>query len=318
LDSLDVRILRELAQAQTILPGRPGLGPSFREIARKLAAPPATIRYRIKQMYSEGVITGSSVVPNPSLLGMKAGAFNVDVPPFQDKQEVVRRLAAVEGVGYLHNLIGSMVWVVFFYEDDQALTEKLRTMEEIAGTQGLFSHIPYPPCTGSLTQAEAALMLRLVERGFDSYGSMARELGASVRTLERRISKLVGENAVTSLPTVNYHKMSGCVPADLVIFFTDIEEGRASPARLLPLIGDSLILAALWDVVGMCSLVLPSVDAASDLAERVRKVQGVTKARVEIVKDHVDQASRMAIFVKRWMAKNEFKVTPIPVSKPQG
>ena len=297
-----------------ILPGRPGLKPSLREVARKLAAPPATVRYHFRQMYRDGIIKGSTVVPNPNLLGMKAGAFTLDVPSFQDKQDVVRELGAVEGVGFFHDFIGSLVWVVFFYENDQDLAKKLKLMEGIAGTQGLFSHVPYPPCSVNLNKAEAALMLRLVERGFDSYDELAKELGFSVRTLERRASKLVSVNALLSLPSVDYHKMRGRVPADLIILFGDREEARASPGRILPLVGDVLVLAALWDVVGMCSLVLPSVAEANDIAEQVEKVQGVVKARVEIVKDHVVQASRLRVFVERWMVERGWESMPVPIA----
>ncbi len=117
LDTLDVAILREMTQAQMILPGRPGVTPSMREVARKVDLPAATVRYRIQRMYASGVIRGSSVFPNFNLLGLKGGAYTVDVSPLQDKSDVVRRLREIQGVISIHDFVGSLVWSVFAYPD---------------------------------------------------------------------------------------------------------------------------------------------------------------------------------------------------------
>jgi DNA-binding Lrp family transcriptional regulator len=311
LDRLDVAILRELTQAQLVLPGRPGVGPSTREVSRKLGLPPGTVRYRMKRMYTSGIIRGSSVFPNPNLLGVKAGAFTVDVSPLMRKAEVVDKLKQVEGVGFIHDFIGTLLWAVFMYDGEKDLQSKLAQMKEAVGSPGFCSSIPYPPCTVALTQPEAELVLRLLKRGFDSYPRLAKEMGVSVRTLQRRISKLVREGAVLSLPKVDYHAMSGSVPADLVVLFKDNEAARSSQSTILPIVGEYVILAALWDVIGMCSLVLPDVAAVTRIAESVRQVNGVSMARVEIVKDHIDQVVTLEGYLRRWMAGNGFEVAPL-------
>ena len=301
LDRLDVAVLRELTQAQMVLPGRPGMKPSNREISRKLRVPPATVRYRLKGMYNAGIIKGSSVFPNPNLLGLKMGAYTLDVPPMQDKDEVVRRLSMVDGAVNMHNFVGSLVWVTFLYENDLALERKMDEMNEAAGAQGILSHVPFPPCTATLTRQEAALIIRLSERGFDSYGALARELGISVRTLERRLSKLARTAAVISLPNLDYHKIKGSVPADLLILFMDSDAAKMSQKTILPLVGETVIFAALWDVVGLCSLILPNVASAGELAEKVRRVEGVATARVEIVRDHVDRVGLLGSYFEKRM-----------------
>jgi len=127
------------------------MSPSNREVSRKLGVPPATVRYRLNRMYSAGIIKGSSVFPNPNLLGLKMGAYTFDVPQRQDKNEIVRRLSQVEGAFSIHNFIGSLVWVTFLYDDETILERKLEQFKEAAGAQGAFSHVPFPPCTVTLT-----------------------------------------------------------------------------------------------------------------------------------------------------------------------
>lgn len=311
MDRVDVAILREMTQGQLILPGRPGITPSNREISRKLGLPPGTIWYRIKRLYASGIIKGSWVSPNPSLLGLSMRAFTVDVPPLLDKAKVIEGLRRVDGVVSAHDFVGSLLWVTFVYESEEALGIKLKQIREIAGAEGIHSSIPYPPCTASLTKSEAELILRLLKGGFDSYGSLAREMGITVRTLERRFSKLVKEGSIISLPKVDYKAMTGCVPADLLVLFENPEAARASPRTVLPLIGDRVILAALWDVVGMCSMVLPDVASVTEVAEKIRRLDGVSMARVEIVRDHIDQMGILEGYIERWMLSKGLKVSAL-------
>lgn len=82
------------------------------------------------------------------------------------------------------------------------------------------------------------------------------------------------------------------------------------------MVGDSVILAALWDRIGMCSLILPSVAGASDLVERVKKVDGVAMAGVEIVKEHIDQTKRLDPYTENWLTQRGLKAAPVPVQMP--
>ena len=317
MDRIDIAILREMTQARLILPGRPGLTPSNRAISRRLGLPPGTVRYRIRQLYGSGVVGGSSVFPNPNLLGLRVKAFTVDASPQLDKADVIEKMKLVEGVISAHDFVGSLLWAVFFYEDERALAARLKQLREIAGAEGILSSIPYPPCTASLTTPEAELILRLLKGGFDSYSGLGRETGVTVRTLERRLSKLVMEGAVLSLPKIDYAAIVGCVPADLLVLFESPEAAKASPNTVLPLVGEHVVLAALWDVAGMCSMLLPNVAAVGEVAGKVKGVRGVSMARVEIVRDHIEQFQAFEGPLVRWMQKKGFKVAPLQAQRAQ-
>jgi DNA-binding Lrp family transcriptional regulator len=300
-----------------VLPGRPGIRPSDRKMAKLLNIPPATLRYRIRRMYSSGILKGSIMFPNPNLLGLKYGAYTLDISDLPQKPEIVRKLKLVDGAYMIHDFVGSLVWVTFLYEGDLELPKKLDLMKEIAGVQGIFSTIPYPPCTASLTRVDAELLLHLAKHGLPTAGELAKKLGASVRTVERRLSKLVGEGALLSLPSVNYRAITDCVPADLLVFFKDLDAARAAQRNILSLLGDQLILAALWDVVGMCSLMLPNVSAATELVDRVKLFEGVVAARIDIVKDHIDLTTTFRKYLERWMVSKGFLKAPPKLEEQQ-
>lgn len=309
LDALDISILRELTQARMVLPARLGTSPSFREMAKKLNLPHATLRYRIRRMYSSGVIIGSSVFPNPNLLGLKTGACTMDISPLLRKEDVVKRLELVDDVFFIHDFLGSLVWVIFNYESEESRRKKLDVMQEITGAEGIYSQIPFPPCSVELSRAEAEFLLYLTSRGLSTYARLARELGVSVRTIKRRLSKLVNGNSLVSLPRVNYGALKNCAPADLLILFRDQDAAKDSERRVLPLVQDHVILAALWDVVGMCSLILPNVPVITELVGKIRQVDGVAAARIEIVKQHIDLTRNFTEYVQKWMRGKGFLKT---------
>jgi len=302
--------MRELTQAGLVLPGRPGVGPSDREIAKKLEIPSGTLRYRIRRLYSSGILKGSSAFPNPNLLGLKAGAYTVDVSPTHRKTDAVNKLKLIDGAMSIHNFIGSLVWITFVYENDEELSKKLDMMKNAAGAEGVLSSIPYPPCPVSLTQNQAELLLYLTKYGLTSYRELAKKLGVSVRTAERRLSDLVRNTCLLSLPRVNYSAMTGCVPADLLVLFRDLEALRKVQPSLFALLGDQIILAALWDVVGMCSLVLPNVSSVSEIAEKVKLLEGVVAARVDIVKEHIELTETYGAYIEQRMISRGLVRTP--------
>jgi DNA-binding Lrp family transcriptional regulator len=303
MDSTDIALLRELTQGGMILPGRPGTPPSYREIARKVGISPGTAHNRIAAMYAQGILKGSSVFPNPNLLGLRAGAYTMDISPSKSKAEAIAKLKLVEGVGFVHDFLGTGAWTVFLYQHEQDLKEKLNQFEEIAGSQGTCSNIPYPPCGRSLSQFDAKLILQASKKGLGKYRDVARDLGVSPRTLMRRLSKLVMERAILSLPKVDYHAMTGCVPADLLVFFESNEVRAKAEPQILQMMGEYLILAGLFDIVGMCSLIIPNVSTASVLADKVRKIDGVNRAFVSIVEEHIDQVETFGNYIERGIAQ---------------
>ncbi len=300
LDKLDIAIIRELTQAGLILPGRPGFEPSYREIAKKLGVPFGTVRNRISGMYRSGVLKGSTIFPNPNLFGLKAGALTMDLARSGKKSDAIEKLKQVPGVGFVHDFLGTKAWTVFVYTDETDLQSKLERFRAIAGgAEGVFSRIPYPPCPPSVSPEEAALISQLARKGLKSYAELSSELGVPIRTLKRRMSSLVQQRAILSLPLVNYHSIEGCVPADLLIFFKDQEARAYGEPKILQLVKDYAILAGLFDIVGMCSLIVPKLASLRDLEDQVSQIEGVRKVWVEIVDRHIDQVYAFEAYLEK-------------------
>ena len=300
MDKTDIRILRELTQATTLLPARPGLEGSFREIARKLSLTPGTVRNRMNRMYESGVLTGVSVYPNPDILGLESGSYAVEVPQYHMKGEAIERFKLVEGVTFIQNFYGGLIGLAFVYEDEPALRRKLALIRSIAGTEvGMFSKVRYPLCTADLSLRDWELISRLTRGGVATYPDLAKNLGTSVRTLGRRVARLVGARAVLSVPTMDYRAIQGGVPADAIVTFMEKEQRGEAEKEILRLLGERMIYAGVWEDFGMYSLILPTVAAAASVADGIRKIEGVRLANVQLVVEHIDLSSSLGAYVDR-------------------
>ena len=287
MDKVDVAIIRELTQGGMILPGKPGFAPSYREVSKKLNIPFTTIRNRINTLYKVGVLNGSSLYPNPNLFKLQAGAYWMEVPPDLNKAGLFQKLCSVEGFLSAHNFLGSKTWVAFLFRDEQDLEKKLGLFRNVAGPTGTFSRIPYPPCRDSLTESETLLISHVSRNGLTSYADLGKSLKIPARTLKRRISKLVKENKILSIPKLNYNAIAGSVPTDLLIFFANDSVRASAEPKVLELVKDYLVFGALFDVVGMCALVVPKAVLLKELAEKIKQIEGVKKVSIDIVVEHV-------------------------------
>jgi len=300
LDGFDVRIIQELTQAQTLLAGHPGLAESYREVARKVALPPSTVRSRIQRMYRTGVLRGSSLYPNPTLLGLRVGAYTFDVAPTLRKREVVERLKLLDGVWFLQNFSSALVGLVFVYRAGDTAEQKLAEIDRIAGAiPWRFADLPFPFSPIVFSPSDRVLVGRLVRGSFSSYDGLARDTGLSVRTIKRKLGRLTRGMALFSLPTIDYRAVRGAVPADVVVAYSGPTQRSESEPEILRTLREYVVFAGIWSSYSLYSMMLPSVSLLAEIVDRLGRVPGVESLQSGFVDEHIDQSSIFGRFLER-------------------
>lgn len=125
LDSLDYQIVRELQED-----GRR----AFREVARNLSVPEATVRTRVKRLQDQGILQILAFT-NPSKLGhAKLALLFLDVDP-QDHNRLVDTLGRWPEVSYLSTTMGTadLCLQVLCRDDDSlwALQQRVRSLSGV-------------------------------------------------------------------------------------------------------------------------------------------------------------------------------------------
>jgi DNA-binding Lrp family transcriptional regulator len=259
-------------------------------MAKKLHASPGTVRNRIKSMYEQGVLLGSSAYPNPGLFGLKGCACALDVASLTSKSEFIEKLKQMDGILFIHNFHGSLVGLLFVYQDEADLQDKLQLFKSMSGQKEevVFSHVHFPPCEETLTESERALISRVASGSFQSYSELARELKIGVRTLNREMARIIRKRAVLSSPTLDYHAIENAVPADLIVTFSSPELKERAEEKILGLVGDYLHFLGVGDEDTVYNLFVPGIHTAPELVNSVMRIDGVKSVRAELVDEHID------------------------------
>jgi DNA-binding Lrp family transcriptional regulator len=293
MDRLDIAILREMSQANMMLPAKVGLTPSYREMARKLGVSPATIRNRVQTLYLDRVLLGSSVYVNPNLLGLNAAAWAMDASPSKSKIEVIELLRQIEGILFIHNFRGTMIGFVFFYKQND-LQSKLDLFREITGvSEGLLTRVQYPQPLSIPSEDEWKLISHLCKEGFSSYNDLALALDMRVRTLKDRLSRVLNGRAILSSPTLNYRAIRGAIASDILVVFSDQGQKQAVE-KIRELVRDSLVFEGVGEPYIVYNLIVSRLQDVTDFEIAVRKIEGVRQVRGELVEEHIDLTRHLA------------------------
>lgn len=291
MDKLDLAILRALTAEgppMTIL--RPRGRSSFRAIARRLSVSEGTIRNRIRRMVESGFLVGSRVVVNPGLLGLSVGAYCADVRTGESKAEVVERLSLLEGVVGLQDFHGNHVAVVFVYLGEHALRRRLALFGGIAGTRdGSFFHVPFPRCDRLPSRRDWKLMASLAGTDIRSCPEFAGEQSARARTVKRRFARLLDEGVLFAALHLDYRRITPGIPAVLIARFNDSHARSGVEYQIGRTINDHWFSSGRWDGVTVYQMVVPTPQAATRIERVVSGIEGVSRARVELVDEHIDR-----------------------------
>jgi DNA-binding Lrp family transcriptional regulator len=302
LDRLDIQILRQLYQGEPLYPFRPELRIPFKKLARRFDVSEGTVRNRVGRMLASGILRGFSVLANPTLVGLYMGAFGLDVSNALKKDDVINKLKLIDGIWAIQNHHGSFLGLMFVYEDEENLLKRLDLFTKIAeGNNGIFSRLLFPASNISLDRRDWKLLLRLMTATFKTYGKLAKDVGISVRTLKRRISKILNSAAVFTWPNVSLKAVKNAVAADLMVTFT----ARSKAERaIMQLVDDfAFYIGTSWEGFGYYGLILPNAASATEILQKVESFEGVKSARMEFVDEHFEQPEALLKYVESRASK---------------
>ena len=126
LDTLDLRILREVVKNNVMPFPSPSLRKSFRTIGRNLHVDQGTVRNRIRKFGQSGLLKEFYLGVNPSLFGMRMGALFFEVRPQSEKENLKRKVSTMDGVLLVCDYLGAKLSTVFCYSEEENLKRFVR------------------------------------------------------------------------------------------------------------------------------------------------------------------------------------------------
>lgn len=121
IDDLDLRII-ELLQKNGRIP--------YRDIARTIDAPEATVRYRMKRLLDEGIITVNAFINTGKVRYENVAYIELKTKP-EFFETVLEELISMESVSYLSAVTGEFdIMLEYIYRDNEELLLFINTLKK--------------------------------------------------------------------------------------------------------------------------------------------------------------------------------------------
>lgn len=258
------------------------------QIAKGLGVGERAVRDRVKKMMASGFLKPPPLFLNPEITGRLVGALSFDVPSAETRAQVVQRLEMMDGIIVAMSHVGGLLGVVFYY-DVRSLERRRGFISRLVGLEECaFTEVPFPAFGMRLSKTDWKILLGLRTNTDRSYKGLAEELRLSERTVKRRLDRLIKGNGVYAFPSADPKFLSQAVLASLVIEYSGSAKRDEVDGALVKGFEDSLFFAGLWPAYSVLSLILPSVQASRDAVQRAALVEGVERARIDIVDQRVE------------------------------
>jgi DNA-binding Lrp family transcriptional regulator len=288
LDTMDLRIMKVLLANNGIPPGSPAMRKSFRSMAKDLRVDQGTIRSRMKKFQEQRILKGWYLGVSPALMGHSVVHAWLDVEPERDKEGLIHELVLVRGVERVCNYLGPRVSLILLYRKEKDLELSLKRITKLARSNKLFHGqgappVPYP----NLTETDAAIIGSLQQDPWKPYLAAAKELGFSVKTVKRRVTRLSETGAIYMLPDVNLKALQGIIPVELVVFYGSGELKAEVNERIASRIRDELVFSQISGLHGYFALMVPNVSMVEGIERWVKQQNGVSDVHTEVLLDVV-------------------------------
>jgi DNA-binding Lrp family transcriptional regulator len=287
---LDIRILKELTSPSSF---QWNFRESYAEIAKRLRADSETIRITLKRSIESGLINGWRLILNPELFGCKLAGLQLNVHDAAKKSQVISQIKLADGVVQILDFHGTGLRVVLYFENGFALSRKMELIKSICGDKGTMSYwiSSLPHCNLRLRNIDWRIIRSVMHDPKKDASVVARQVGVSRRTVNRRLRRMTEEKVAYLIPVRNVKKSKGII-CSFLIFCSEVgreaidEFLKSQPTRV------DFIYNSTKDLF-ILTLVTNNPSETSEFHAQLKNLPGVNEVKMEMLSDF--------IFVDDWL-----------------
>jgi DNA-binding Lrp family transcriptional regulator len=294
LDRLDLRILRALIREAYPLGSRASpqdgkvLRKSFRSMAKELGVDQATMRRRMRKFQEQRILKGWYLGVNPGLRGRNVVHAWFRVRDESHKESLIERILLVPDVERVLNLLGQEIRVVLTFRKGSDPTTTLKRLGKLAGPNAiLYKQDIVQTLLRQVDKTDLEIIGSLRQDPWKSYSVVAQELGVSVRTVKRRVTRLSEDGTIHMQPIINLRAVQGILPVVLAVEYASSESRIAANERITSYLKDVLLTAPPSGSYGRFALTVGSASQVEQITKWVKQQDGVKGAEARVVQDVV-------------------------------
>ena len=206
-----------------------------------------------------------------------------------EKKRIMSQIAMVDGVFLILDFHEASFRVVFYYENEKSLMQKIGLFKEIShlvdDSIPAYWKITAPPAGMKLVQIDWELLKFLRKNPRRSLNDRAEELGVSARTVQRRIKKMTSKRIAYLTPVRNTEKLAGLLCSLLV--FCDESKKPSLVQRIMRLSSRIDFLQAGGKDILLSTIFTDNLLEQERISNEIRGMTGVHDIKVGIIRNFI-------------------------------
>ena len=291
-DDVDVRIIKELGS-----PSSPqwNVRESYARIGRRVGVDEETVRKRILRMRQTGALPPWCMKPNPAVIGRQLAEIYLDLEVGR-KPEAIAALRRTGGVVTIKEFLGPALAVSVFYVDDADLDDTVARVASACGSgPPVVVREPIPSPEVAMRTLDWRIVAIMADDARMDLREVAERIGATPRTVQRRLAALMQGRAVFLSGRPEYRNIEGLF-CDYLVRCPATVDKEAIDAEVLARFRQRIVFSLTTSrEFSTFVLVCANPAEADATAAFLRGLAGVDRVRMGIMKE--------LIHVKEWLQR---------------
>lgn len=266
MDEQDFKILRILCKNSRI---------PYERLGAEVGLPAESVINRIYRMWDVGVLSEYRISVNPMIFGMMTAVVMAEAYRSSCKQKDIRALRTMERFTSIVESTGRHYSVSLLYRDDRDLKAQVDAVRAKIIPSRVVSVLKpheHMPSSLNLTAQEWRIIEYLLDDPRASVDKMSRDMDINLRTIERRLDRLISGSIITPTVVIQPGMFQGLTSFRLCILF------NGGGKDIFPSLSASI--KNQWNIVKLDSPDGVIVDvhgvSKSDLVDQIDAIKGMS------------------------------------------
>lgn len=277
-DGLDVAIIRALAYGPNVYQW--DIRSPFARVGKELDVDENTVRNRVRALEEDGLIRGWHTVINPAMLDARMA--NLEIPNIAStrKEEAIEVLMDLDGIQLVFDYYRGGLHLNCFHHSPAQLQRLVDVVASICDAPTEAWSSPSPSLTIEPDRADWRLIQALRKAPKRPMAQLAEAAGVSVRTVQRRLPRLIEGRAVFVSLDTDLSRMTGRIPVHARVVLDD-ESRRSAVVKAMTRAGDVVFTHFDGDLL-IVAYLLEGIGRLQAVETALGVLEGVAQARVDI------------------------------------
>ena len=302
-DDLDVRIIKELGSPSSL---QWNVRETYSNIARRIGVDEETVRRRLKRAEELGSLPGWRMMINPNLIGCEACCLDLEVEDEGKKDRMISEIRRVDGVIKILDFRGRGLQATLYHQTQDAKRRKIELIASICGSpQPTVWELEFPHPVVRMTRTDWEIVEAMLDDARKSLEDVAKSVGVSVRTVERRLTAITKGRVVYLQGTPNFRLFAGlsCV---FLVFCPDHKKKSTVDRNLLSKVKRTELSNTSPKEYSTFVMLYENLAEADDTIEWMRSLDGVSSVKMGIMKELIVVQDWLSDEISKRIATDSF------------